>query len=147
MSNRPKQKCFFDITGEDVPPGDLSSQMPQMVPDCRSSEHQPAQDQAAVPIEKPPSERSRSERGVQSISSSGRSLLEQACHLSPTEREEESIRRAERLDSCHEDGQKRRIPSPLRRDSEPTRRCRWLGAKRFLHRCRAHLEIMVRLHQ
>lgn len=35
VSNRPHQKCYFDITAEDVPPGDLSQTGRQEVPDCR----------------------------------------------------------------------------------------------------------------
>lgn len=41
VSNRPHQKFYFDITAEDVPPGDHSTLMPQEMPDCRAEQPGP----------------------------------------------------------------------------------------------------------
>ena len=70
------QKCFYDITDQDVPPGDLLNLQPAQVPDCRPSETPQGSERASVdPYQIPQgsaSDRSRSgrgERGAQSISS------------------------------------------------------------------------------
>ena len=121
-SNRPHQKCYFDITAEDVPPGDLSSiPQPNEVPDCRPGSVQeerpdmagdrPPQTPESVGIPRTPSslnhypsqslgEEASPGQDVQSINSSERSLTERLSQLSEHDRMswQESVRRADRLD-------------------------------------------------
>ncbi len=101
------QKCFYDITDQDVPPGDLLNLQPAQVPDCRPAETPPGSERAnADPYQMPQSasdDRSRSGRGrgTQSISSgTQQSLGEQWNMLTPEQRArwEESRQHADRLD-------------------------------------------------
>ena len=123
-SNRPHQKCYFDITAEDVPPGDLTNTNPQEMPDCRPN-------QSAETMQEPPnvpqtpesmhvprtpsslertSDRSRSRRGAdtasqeaspgQEVESIQSSMTERLSQMSEQERMswQESRRRADQLD-------------------------------------------------
>ena len=95
MTNK-HQKCFYDITDQDVPPGDLLNMQPAQVPDCRGQETQASSEQAASadPYQVPQgagSDRSRSGRGhgheTQSISSGSQpSLAEFLSTLSEDQR-------------------------------------------------------------
>ena len=105
------QKCFYDITDQDVPPGDLLNLQPAQVPDCRPAETPPGSERAnADPYQMPQSasdDRSRSGRGrgTQSISSgTQQSLGEQWNMLTPEQRArwEESRQHADRLDGVGE---------------------------------------------
>lgn len=124
MSNRPHQKCFFDITSGDVPPGDLASPVPASVPDCRSA--QQCDQPAAVSMDSSQddaSARSRSEKGpgeVQSISS-GNTFASQMSGLNEAERQlwEESRHQADRLD-----GLPRRERPALPESEQPGKRFR-----------------------
>ena len=87
------QKCFYDITDQDTPPGDLLNLQPSQMPDCRQTETPPGSLQASVdPYQIPPgvgSDRSRSERrgGTQSISDdSQQSLADRLSQLTPEQR-------------------------------------------------------------
>ena len=101
------QKCFYDITDQDTPPGDLLNLQPSQMPDCRQQETPPGSQQASVdPYQIPPgvgSDRSRSERrgGTQSISDdSQQSLADRLRQLTPEQRAvwEQSRLQADRLD-------------------------------------------------
>ena len=101
------QKCFYDITDQDTPPGDLLNLQPSQMPDCRQTETPPGSQQASVdPYQIPPgvgSDRSRSERrgGTQSISDdSQQSLADRLSQLTPEQRAvwEQSRFQADRLD-------------------------------------------------
>lgn len=73
VSNRPHQKCYFDITSEDMPPGDLTSIRPADMPDCRvqaqpsaspeQAEPQPQVEDARVPQTPASLERSSDQPG------------------------------------------------------------------------------------
>lgn len=115
-SNRGSQKCFFDITAEDSPPGDLSHQPAQQVPDCRVED---------VPQ---PVVNSGGEIASQSASSKtphqsdplSQSLSEKLSQLSDQDRSrwEESAMQADRLD-----GVPSREPPPVDEPS-PEKRLR-----------------------
>ena len=122
VSSRPHQKCYFDITAEDTPPGDLTSIQPPGMPDCRPTQSSPeiAPGQQEVPRtpqslevpQTPPSinqssaqSMSRGEEAspgeeAESIRSSEKSLTERLSQMSQDDRMawEESARRADRLD-------------------------------------------------
>lgn len=106
MVNR-HQKCFYDITDQDVPPGDLLNLQPARVPDCRPQEALPESDRASADPYQVPlgtgSERSRSGRdnGAQSVSSgTHQSLADHVSQLSSEQRVRwnESRANADRLD-------------------------------------------------
>ena len=122
------QKCFYDISDQDVPPGDLLNLQPAQVPDCRPPETPPGSEQASTdPYQVPQgagSDRSRSERGrgTQSISSeSHQTLASQLSHLTSEQRVrwEESRAHADRLDGVIGDMVPRTPPEAL--EPEPKR--------------------------
>ena len=101
------QKCFYDITDQDVPPGDLLNLQPGQLPDCRQQETPAGSERAQMdPYQVPQgggSDRSRSGRGegAQSLSSgTQQSLTEQWSQLTQEQRDrwDESRSRADRLD-------------------------------------------------
>ena len=139
MANK-HQKCFYDITDQDVPPGDLLNLQPSQVPDCRQQEkpqgsetgvqEKPQGSETGVqadPYQIPQgagSDRSRSGRGgeTQSISSgTQQSLSDYLSQLTPEQRAiwEVSRERANRLDGIVGDMIPRTPPEA--RDPEPKR--------------------------
>ena len=123
------QKCFYDITDQDTPPGDLLNLQPSQMPDCRQTETPPGSQQASVdPYQIPPgvgSDRSRSERrgGTQSISDdSQQSLADRLSQLTPEQRAvwEQSRFQADRLDGLTVGNMVPRTP-PEVHEPEPKR--------------------------
>ena len=101
------QKCFYDITDQDVPPGDLLNLQPAQVPDCRESEARQESSRASADPYQANSgtasaqSRSGREGGAQSISSgTHRSLADQLSQLSGEQRArwKESRAHADRVD-------------------------------------------------
>ena len=120
------QKCFYDITDQDVPPGDLLNMQPAQMPDCRHQETPPGSEKASAdPYQVPQgagSDRSRSERrGAHSISS-GTSLADVISQMSDAERARfnESRLSADRLDGLVGD-MVPRTPPEARFEPEPKR--------------------------
>ena len=129
MTNK-HQKCFYDITDQDVPPGDLLNLQPAQMPDCRDQDRQSAPEKAASvdPYQIPQgagSDRSRSGRGHgthQSVSSESQPSLSEFLNTLSDEQRiswNESRRQADRLDGLVGDMVPRTPPEAV--EPEPKR--------------------------